>query len=46
MKTNRNIVLIVMLAIFALSANAQKVQYQRQAGYDGLNVFETKNQMM
>ena len=42
MKKNTHLVLIAMLAIFTLGANAQNVQYLRQAGYDGLNVFETK----
>lgn len=42
MNTNRNILLIAILAIFTLAANAQKVQYLRPAGYNGLNVFETK----
>lgn len=32
----------MLLALFGLSMNAQKIQYFKQAGFDGLNVFETK----
>lgn len=42
MKTSKKVILIAMLALFGVTANAQKTQYLRQAGYDGLNVFETK----
>jgi hypothetical protein len=42
MKTIKNLVVIVLLALSGFTTNAQDLQYFRQAGYDGLNVFETK----
>ncbi|KGL63942.1 hypothetical protein [Polaribacter sp. Hel1_85] len=42
MKTTTNIILIAILALWGVNTNAQNIQYLRPAGYDGLNVFETK----
>lgn len=37
-----NLLLVVIIALFGLSSNAQEIQFLRGTGYDGLNVFETK----
>lgn len=42
MKTIKNILVIALVALAGFNTNAQEIQYFRQAGYDGLNVFETK----
>lgn len=42
MKTIKNILIIALVALAGFTSNAQEIQYFRQAGYDGLNVFETK----
>ncbi len=42
MKTIKNILGIALVALVGFTTNAQEIQYFRQAGYDGLNVFETK----
>lgn len=42
MKTIKTIFLTIAIAILGISTNAQDMQYFRQAGQDGLNVFETK----
>ncbi|TXD48836.1 hypothetical protein [Polaribacter sp. IC073] len=42
MKIIKKIVLVALMTLFGVHINAQKTQYLRQAGYDGLNVFETK----
>ena len=42
MKTIKKLVLIAMVTLFGVNTFSQEVQYLRPAGYDGLNVFETK----
>ncbi|NVK53351.1 MAG: hypothetical protein HWD85_10495 [Flavobacteriaceae bacterium] len=43
MKTNiKSFILLIALAMGFQTINAQETQYFRQAGFDGLNVFETK----
>jgi hypothetical protein len=42
MKTIKNILIITLVTLAGFTSNAQEIQYFRQAGYDGLNVFETK----
>lgn len=42
MKSIKNVLLVMVIALVGLSTNAQDLQFFRQAGFDGLNVFETK----
>lgn len=42
MKSIKNILGIALVALVGFTTNAQEIQYFRQAGYNGLNVFETK----
>jgi hypothetical protein len=42
MKIIRSYILIALITLFGVTINAQNIQYFRQAGYEGLNVFETK----
>lgn len=43
MKNTKNSILLCgLFALFAFNLNAQNIQYFRQAGFDGVNVFETK----
>lgn len=42
MKTNRKLFLTLMLALTCITMSSQKLQFNRPAGFDGLNTFETK----
>lgn len=42
MKTIKNLLVVALVAFAGFTSNAQEIQYFRQAGYDGLNIFETK----
>lgn len=42
MKTIKKLALLTMVILLGATINAQENQYFRQAGFDGLNVFETK----
>lgn len=42
MKSIKRTLFIALLVLLGYSANSQDIQYFRQAGFDGLNIFETK----